>query len=83
MIRSMLQFVGFASTAIWSVLVLGGLITSTANANPIIFRINACNSCYGCNADNSGCNYTGSATGCTDTNNGCNCQVSGKYATCR
>ncbi len=62
MIRSLLQFVGFASTAVWSTLLVGILFMSPTTAKAALAPgTSSCADCYVCNAQNTGCNYRAGA----------------------
>ena len=73
MARSLLQFVGSASTVVWMTLLIGILFAEPANANSSpLARTGSCSNCHACNNTKTGCNYTGTGTGCT-TGFSCTC----------
>ena len=72
--RSILQFVGFASSVVWATLLSGILLTATVQADPPSDPglSNTCENCYSCNTTYTACDYVGVGQGCTDTHQ-CRC----------
>jgi hypothetical protein len=75
--RSVLQFLGFASGAAWVLLAAGTILTASANADtgpdaPAGKLM--CNRCYTCNSNGVGCYYSGTGRGCVN-NTTCNCNL--------
>lgn len=64
--RAILEFVGFASSAVWAMLVLGTVLTGVARAGPEPVS-NNCLECYSCVQEGDPCDYSGAGNGCTDT----------------
>lgn len=77
--RSLLQFLGSASSALCIALLSGALISSSARADddPITVALPSCGNCYTCSAQNMVCQKSGSVRGCADHTYTCNCQSNG------
>lgn len=81
MIRSVLQFIGFASMVVWSTLFLGTIFSITARADVAPPLLAGCGDCYACNQAKSGCVYGNYGRGCTD-NQSCNCNTNNGSSLC-
>lgn len=81
MIRSLLQFIGFASTGVFSLLLVGSMLVSSTHAAIAPFDSSPCGDCYGCSATTA-CSYSTGPRNCNGDNNKCNCSQSGKYYSC-
>ena len=66
MIRPLLQFLGFASTAVWSMILVGVVLTGSVGAQTPPVDTLLCPDCYVCQANKAGCDYQGTKT-CTNT----------------
>lgn len=81
--RPMLQFVGFASSAVWALLMVGTILTATANADvrPAPLTL-SCQDCYGCVEKGVvNCYYSGIGRGCSDVLT-CNCNFNNGTLVC-
>ena len=83
--RSFLQFLGSASTALCIALLSGALISSSARADdePVIVTGGTCRDCCTCSAQDRACNKGGASTGCASYSCNCNCFQSGNYWLCQ
>ena len=82
MMRSFLQFVGFASTIIWSALLLGTMFTASAQADSPPVIDSGCAECYGCNDKKDGCSYLATGRDCMKNASCTTCSTSGGGANC-
>ena len=72
MMRPMLQFVGFASSAVWALLMVGTIFSTSANADTTPYTQISCQNCYSCTAT-SDCVFANLARGCVNTGKSCMC----------
>jgi len=75
--RSLLQFIGAASSALCITLLAGTLLTGVARADgepaPFDGAFNFCDNCCGCSAAAQTCVYTGGGRQCQQGPCNCNC----------
>jgi len=75
--RSLLQFLGFASSTVCATLLAGILLTTSANADatdPLVLP--NCTACCACNLTLTGCQVSGGGRGCTTFPCGTTCWCS-------